>query len=210
MPPSDHIAANAEATVRSNCVFCDASFADVARAPVRCQFTASGTLPSNKSWCAGCDAPDAAVRARRAIARLRAIAEAEQRRAYMAEYNARPEVIAKKRQACAAERFRHRKSFRCAECTGRFAGNREAKRLRDGRTIRLGLCAYCAAQLYGPPVTAPKGGWAAYQRAWRQTPAGVAARKAYDATPERIAANAAWRARYRERQRASGGKAQAA
>jgi hypothetical protein len=86
----------------------------------------------------------------------------------MREYNARPEVQAAKRQHAAAQRFATRKSFRCADCAGRFAGNREAYRMIGGVRVRLNLCAFCAEHRHGKPKgTAPRVGWAEYQRARR-------------------------------------------
>lgn len=154
--------------MRSHCVLCGLSFDTVARSPQPCKHARSGFVASRRNWCVACDSLDAPIRAARAVSRLRAAAEHEQRRAYMRDYNARPEVQAAKRQQAAAKRFATRKSFRCAECAGRFAGNREAYRMIDGVRVRLHLCAFCAEQRYGrAKEKAPRGGWAAYMRARR-------------------------------------------
>lgn len=151
--------------VRTHCVLCGGPFAITPRAPQPCRHARSGYVASRRSWCTACDTIDAPLRAARASARERARDERAVRQAYMREYNARPEVQARKRQQKAAARFATRKSFRCGACAGRFAGNREAYRMVDGVRVRLGLCPYCAEQRHGPAkAKAPRAGWAEYQR----------------------------------------------
>lgn len=142
--------------VRSECVFCGVALTLATRATTRSPFTRSGRLPSNKSWCVACDSLDAPVRAAKALEAERRARRREAHRAYMTDYNQRPEVQMIKRQYNAAKRFRERASFRCGHCTGRFPGNRMAWRLGpDGRRLRLGLCAFCASHLTsGKPIAA--------------------------------------------------------
>ena len=42
------------------------------------------------------------------------------------------------------KRWQEGNTFRCGQCTGRYSKLRESWRMKDGRRVRVGLCAFCA------------------------------------------------------------------
>ena len=162
--------ARAVALRRTHCIFgCGTVLTDATRAPHPCPHVPGGFVKSHRSWCRGCDGPQAATRARK----LRQVEDnarrREARRAWRREYEQRPDVRARERERQRRKAWRAgRATFRCACCGGRFPRQREAYRVVDGVRQKLGVCGHCRVQLVGPNRQgALKLGRAAYQRAYR-------------------------------------------
>jgi hypothetical protein len=169
---------------RTHCIFgCGTPLTDATRAPHRCPHVPRGEVASHRSWCRGCDAPDAPARARRLRAAEDRARRRDARAAWRQAYEQRPEVKARERARQRRKAWRAgRTTFRCAHCGGRFPRQREAYRVEAGHRVKLGVCSHCRVALIGPNRQGrTKLDAAAYHRAYR------AQRKAMT-SPERRAA----------------------